>query len=97
MIYTKYFTGFTKENGQANVSPDQFRRIINIVFVEGILQRMNQIKTNEKTAFRYATMFFNHGTFNMNWRTNNLESTKSTFPIRYSKNGITCSDSGGGS
>ena len=45
MIYTKYFTGYTKENGQVNVSPDQFRRIMNIVFVEGRLQGINQIKT----------------------------------------------------
>ncbi len=38
IIYTKYFSGFTKENDQHNVSSDQFKRIMNIVFVEGILQ-----------------------------------------------------------
>ena len=101
MIYTKYFTGFTKENGQANVSPDQFRRIMNIVFVEGRLQGINQIKTKEKTAFRYDIMLFNQdSTFNMNWRTINMESTTLTFPIRYSiflKKRINCVDPRGGS
>ncbi len=62
MIYTKYFSGFTKENGQPNVSSDQFSRMMNIVFVEGILQGINQIKTKERGAFKYDILLFNQDT-----------------------------------
>ncbi len=62
MNYTKYFSGFTKENGQPNVSSDQFSRLMNIVFVEGMLQGMNQIKTKEKRAFKYDILLFNQDT-----------------------------------
>ena len=48
MIYTKYFSGFTKENGQPNLNPEQFRRLMNIIFVEGSIQGMNQIKGDFK-------------------------------------------------
>ncbi len=62
MIYTKYFSGFTKQNGQPNLSPDQFKRMMNIIFVEGILQGINQIKTKEKQAFRFDILLFNQDT-----------------------------------
>lgn len=48
MIYTKYFSGFTKQNGQPNLNPEQFRRLMNIIFVEGSIQGMNQIKGDFK-------------------------------------------------
>ncbi len=72
MIYTKYFSGFTKENGQLNVSPDQFSRMMNIVFVEGMLQGMNQIKTKEKAAFKYDILLFNQDTV-LTYLTGNLK------------------------
>ncbi len=54
MIYTKYFSGFTKQNGQPNLSPEQFRRLMNIIFVEGSIQGMNQIKE----GFKNETLLF---------------------------------------
>jgi len=59
---------------------------MNIVFVEGMVQGMNQIKTKDKAAFIHDIMLFNqNSTFKMNWRTINLESTTSTFPIQSSR------------
>ncbi len=58
MIYTKYFSGFTKQNGQPDLSPEQFRRLMNIIFVEGSIQGMNQIKGD----FKNEILLFKQGT-----------------------------------
>ncbi len=59
---TKFLSGFTKENGQPDLSHDQFRRMMNIIFVEGMLQGMNQIKTREKGAFKHDITLFSQDT-----------------------------------
>ena len=59
MIYTRYFAAITSENGQPNLNPDQFRRMMNIVFVEGILNGLSKIKEMDKTQyFRFDTLIF---------------------------------------
>ena len=35
---------------------------MNIIFVEGVLQGMNQIKTKEKGAFKYDILLFSQDT-----------------------------------
>jgi hypothetical protein len=63
MIYTRYFASVTKENGQPNLSPDQFRRMMNIVFVEGILSGMGKIKEMDTTQYyKYDTLIFKQDT-----------------------------------
>jgi len=63
MIYTRYFASVTKENGQPNLNPDQFRRLMNIVFVEGVLSGMTKIKEMDKTEyFKYDTLIFKQDT-----------------------------------
>jgi len=48
----------TRENGQPNINLDQFRRMMNMIFVEDMLQGMSRIKTWEKVAFKYDTILF---------------------------------------
>jgi hypothetical protein len=63
MIYTRYFASVTKENGQPNLNPDQFRRLMNIVFVEGTLSGMTKIKEMDKTEyFKYDTLIYKQDT-----------------------------------
>jgi len=61
MIYSKYFSAITKDNGQPNLSPEQFRRMMNIVFTEGIIAGIKRIKEKEKDQyFKYDTLIFKH-------------------------------------
>ncbi len=65
MKYTKYFASITKENGQPNLSTEQFRRMMNIVSVEGILKGMNGIKENYKDTpnyYKYDSLIFKQDT-----------------------------------
>ena len=65
MIYTKYFASITKENGQPNLSTEQFRRMMNIISVEGILSGFNRIKEKYKDTqyyYKYDTLIFKQDT-----------------------------------
>ncbi len=46
MKYSKYFGTITKDNGQPNLNTAQFRRMMNIVFTEGVIHGLNIIKEN---------------------------------------------------
>lgn len=50
MNYTKYLSLLTKENGVPQLSNYQFRRMMNIVHVEGELSSINMIKENYKNT-----------------------------------------------
>ncbi len=63
MKYTKYFAILTKENGQPNLSTEQFRRMMNIVSIEGIIMGMNRIKEKYKDTqyyYKYDLDIFKH-------------------------------------
>ena len=63
MQYTKYFAILTKENGQPNLNTEQFRRMMNIVSVEGIINGMNRIKEKYKNTqyyYKYDLDIFKH-------------------------------------
>jgi len=63
MIYSKYFSTITKENGQSKLNPDQFRRMVNIVQAEGIMEGMKKIKELNKThQYKYNTMIYKQDT-----------------------------------
>ena len=50
MNYTKYFSLLTKEHGTPQLSNYQFRRMMNIVHVEGKLYGINMIKEHFKNT-----------------------------------------------
>lgn len=59
MRYTNYFSSKVKEQGPPHLNPDQFRRMMNIVFLEGIIAGMEKIKNKDKTqVFKYDMLIF---------------------------------------
>ena len=59
MNYTRYFASITKEIGQPNLSADQFRRMMNIVHVEGVIRGMRVLKEKDSDRyFKYDTIIF---------------------------------------
>ncbi|MEL4454811.1 hypothetical protein [Lutimonas vermicola] len=61
MNYANYFSVVTKDNGQPNLSADQFRRMMNIVFIEGVIQGIKRIKEKETGQyFKYDVLIFKH-------------------------------------
>ena len=53
----------TKENGQPNLNTEQFRRMMNIVSIEGIINGMNRIKEKYKDTqyyYKYDLDIFKH-------------------------------------
>ena len=63
MQYSKYFGLITKENGALNLSKNQFQRLMNIVFIEGVINGMNKAKESYKGTekyYRYDTLIFRH-------------------------------------
>jgi hypothetical protein len=63
MQYTIYFSILTKENGQPNLNTEQFRRMMNIVSIEGIVNGMNRIKEKYKDTqyyYKYDLDIFKH-------------------------------------
>ena len=53
MKYTKYFGLITKEQGQLNLSPEQFQRTMNIVHLEGVMLGLNNAKETYKDTIHY--------------------------------------------
>jgi len=53
MKYSKYFGRITKDNGQPNINTEQFRRMMNIVSVEGVIHGLNIIKERYKNTSAY--------------------------------------------
>ena len=65
MKYSKCFSSVTKESGQPNLSTDQFRRMMNIISFEGIIQGMNTIKEKYKNTheyYKYDSLIFKQTT-----------------------------------
>jgi len=65
MIYTKYFGLITKEQGQINLPPDQFQRMMNIVHLEGVILGLNKAKETFKDTnlyYKYDIIILNNGT-----------------------------------
>lgn len=44
MSYTKHFAATIRDHGMINLSPTQFRRMMNIVYLEGKLDQLKIIK-----------------------------------------------------
>ena len=53
MKYSKYFGTVTKDIGQPNLNTEQFRRMMNIVSAEGVVQGLRIIKEKYKNTTAY--------------------------------------------
>lgn len=61
MIYANYFSSVTKDNGQPNLSADQFRRMMNIIYIEGVINGIKRIKEKEtEQYFKYDVLILKH-------------------------------------
>lgn len=61
MIYANYFSAVTKDNGQPNLNADQFRRMMNIIYIEGVINGIKRIKEKEiGQYFKYDVLIFKH-------------------------------------
>ena len=53
MKYTKYFSFIVKENGQPLLEEHQFRLMMNIIFLEGVISGLNKSKAANKGTDQY--------------------------------------------
>jgi hypothetical protein len=63
MKYSNYFGSITKQNGQPNLDTKQFRRMMNIVSVEGVIHGLRIIKekySNTSAYFKFDVDIFKH-------------------------------------
>jgi hypothetical protein len=75
MNYTKYFGIVTRENGQLNLANEQFSRMMNIVYLEGVIMGLNKVKETLKDTneyYKYDMLIFKHNS-NLTLLTGNLQ------------------------
>lgn len=63
MKYTNYFGLISQHQGQLNLRPSQFRRMMNIVHLEGLICGLNKAKDTYKDTnlyFRYDAIICKH-------------------------------------
>lgn len=61
MLYSNYFSSVTKDNGPPNLSTDQYRRMMNIIYIEGVINGIKRIKEKEKgQLFKYDVIIYKH-------------------------------------
>lgn len=53
MKYSKYFGSVTRDNGQPNLNTEQFKRMMNIVSIEGVIHGLNIVKEKYKNTSAY--------------------------------------------
>ena len=61
MQYTKYFSFKVKENGQPQLSSEQFRRMMNIIYLEGVIHGLKKSKEANKGTdqfYKYDVIIF---------------------------------------
>ena len=59
MIYTRYFAGVLQESGTLHISCDQWRRVMNIVYLEGSIQSLMHVK-DEEMPYRFDSVIFKY-------------------------------------
>ena len=61
MQYTKHFSFLAKENGQPQLTSVQFRRVMNIIYLEGVIHGLNKVKESHKDTdqfYKYDMLIF---------------------------------------
>ena len=64
MKYSKYFGAITRDKGNLDLSTEQFQRLMNIVFVEGVINGLNKAKHTYKDTelfSKYDMLIFKEG------------------------------------
>lgn len=65
MNYTSFFGETVKNQGQLHLNDDQFRRLMNIIYVEGVIAGFNKIKAKYKGTseyYKYDMLIFKQST-----------------------------------
>lgn len=65
MQYTKYFSFIVKENGQPQMTSEAFRRLMNIVYLEGVISGLKKVKEVNKGTdafYKYDVAIFREQT-----------------------------------
>ena len=61
MQYTKHFSFLAKENGQPQLTSVQFRRVMKIIYLEGVIHGLNKVKESHKDTdqfYKYDMIIF---------------------------------------
>ena len=61
MQYTKYFSFIVKENGQPQISSESFRTMMNVIYLEGVINGLNKAKEAHKGTdvyYKYDVSIF---------------------------------------
>ena len=61
MKYSKYFGIITRDKGSLNLSTTQFQLLMNIVFIEGVINGLNKAKQTYKDTelfYKYDMLIF---------------------------------------
>jgi hypothetical protein len=53
MQYTKHFSFLAKENGQPQLTSVQFRRMMNIIYLEGVVYGLKKVKDANKNTDQF--------------------------------------------
>ena len=59
MVYTKYFAGILNENGPLQVNASQWKRMMNIVYLEGCIQGLKSIN-DPQMPHKYEVLIFKY-------------------------------------
>jgi hypothetical protein len=59
VIYTKYFSGILNSNGPFQINARQWKRVMNIVYLEGSIHSLKAIK-DPKMPFKYEMVIFRY-------------------------------------
>ncbi len=61
MKYSSYFSSITSDIGQPNLNAEQFKRMMNITFIEGVIHGVSKIKEQYKDSqyyYKFDTIIF---------------------------------------
>ena len=59
MIYTRHFAGILKESGTLHISCEQWRRVMNIVYIEGSIESLLHVR-DPKLPYRFDIVIFKY-------------------------------------
>jgi len=76
MKYTKYFGLISRHQGQLNMSPSQFQRMMNIIHFEGVIMGLNRAKE----SYKYTNLYHRYDITILKYDTKLSELTSSVPP-----------------
>ena len=59
MVYTKYFAGVLNEQGVLQLSAEQWKRLMNIVYLEGNIAGLQRL-SDQKQPYRFDIIIFKY-------------------------------------